>query len=533
MKKYSTLLILTFTMLIAVNTFAAPKLNSYPSAPSTIFLDFDGHYLNSSSIWCAMYGLTSINSAPSGMTDIQITEVFNRVSEDYRPFVVNITTDSTVYLAAPAAQRIRIIITPSNSWNPGLAGIAYVGSFTWGDDTPGFVFCNMLGPNNPKSVAECCSHESGHTVGLSHQSAYDPNNCAYPSQTYNPGVGSGEIGWAPIMGSSYTKNMTNWNNGPTPDGCTQVQDNLSIITSQNSFGFRPDDYLDLLNGSTYSLPSTNFNVSGIITTDTDKDAFKFVMTRNSNFHLTAMPFSIGANNNGANLDIKLELFNASGTLIRTYDPGATMSVTIDTVLLTGTYFIKIDGTGNINIGEYGSLGSYTISGTSGPLPIHSINLTGQSDKGNHNLNWTIIADEPIAKIEVESSNDGQHFTPLASVMPYDTKFSYASFTGNTLFYRLKVTSVTGQEMYSNTVAIASNASAEKKCFVSTLVHDEIVVNAPMTYQYLLNDMSGRIIATGTITKGINKINVSAWQKGMYLIQIFNDDQKQAERIIKQ
>ena len=85
-------------------------------------------------------------------------------------------------------------------------------------------------------VAECCSHESGHTLGLSHQSKYD-DGC-HLTATYNEGTGSGETAWAPIMGNSYYRNMSGWNNGPTPYGCGSNQDNLSIITSQNGFGYR-------------------------------------------------------------------------------------------------------------------------------------------------------------------------------------------------------------------------------------------------------------------------------------------------------
>lgn len=529
MKKPSTLLLLAMALLVSFKSFSVPKLNSYPAAVSTIFLDFDGQTVNSS-LW---NGGATINCLPSGMTDLQITEVFNRVSEDYRPFVINITTDSTVFLAAPLTKRIRIIITPTSAWCPGVGGISYIGSFTWGDDTPGFVFCDQLGPNSPKMVGECCSHEAGHTVGLSHQSKYDISDCLNPVQTYNGGAGGGEIGWAPIMGNSYYKNMSNWNNGPTPYGCTDLQDNLSIITTQNGFGYRPDDYAETLNASTYTLPATNFNVNGIITTNTDKDAFRIVLAHNSNFHLTAIPFNVGSNYIGANLDIKIELYNSGGTLLRTYDPATTMSVTIDTILTTGTYYLMLDGTGNINAGAYGSLGSYTLSGTSGPLPIHDVTLTGVADKGKHNLNWKIIADEPIKTIVIESSNDGLHFNTLAPVLPTAIKFSYSSYVTNTVFYRLKVTSVLDQTVYSNTIAILGTGSTEKSFFVSTLVHSEISVNAPVNYQYLLSDISGRIIDKGTGVKGINKINVSAQQNGMYVIQLFNYDQRQTERIIKQ
>lgn len=529
MKKPSTFITLAMALLFSVNAFSVPKLNSLPGAPATIFLDFDGHSVIST-FWN--------NGAPlfcttSGMTDPQITEVFNRVAEDYRPFQINITTDSVAFLAAPISSRMRIIITPTNAWIPGVGGVSYVGSFIWGDDTPAFVFCNMLGPNSPKMVAECCSHESGHTVGLSHQSSYIPTNCTDPSQAYNPGTGAGEIGWAPIMGNSYYKNMSTWNNGPTPYGCTALQDNLSIIATQNGFAYRADDYGETMNASTFTLPASNFNTTGIITTTSDKDAFKFVLIRNSNIHITAIPFNISASYIGSNLDIKMELFNASGTLIKTYDPSATLDLTVDTVLLTGTYYIKIDGTGNINAGEYGSLGSYTISGNSGPLPIHDVSLSGNSDKGKHNLNWKIIADEPIKNIVVETSNDGINFKSLTTVASASVNFSYSSYLTTTIFYRLKVTSVLAQTVYSNTVAIIGAGSTDKSFYVSTLVRNEISVNAPSNYQYLLNDINGRIINRGTGVKGINKINVSNQQNGMYFIQLFNIDQRQTERIIKQ
>lgn len=525
MKKIFTLLLFT---LFCAAAYSVPKLNSFPSATATIFLDFDGHFVQST-VW---NGGVSFNCDPSGLSDPQIIEAFNRVAEDYRPFNVNITTDSTVYLAAPLNRRIRIIITTTSAWCPGVGGVTYVGSFTWGDDTPGFVFSDRLGPYSPKMVGECCSHESGHAVGLSHQSRYGAN-CSTPEEQYNSGAGSGETGWSPIMGNSYYRNMSNWNNGPTPYGCTNMQDNLSIITTQNGFGYRPDDYTETLNAGTYSLPSANFSVNGIITTNSDKDAFQFTLSQNSNFHLAAIPFNVGNNYIGANLDIKLELYNSSAVLIATFDPAATMSVTIDTILNAGTYYLKIDGTGNTNIGEYGSLGSYTITGTSGALPIHDVRLSGIINKNKHDLSWQIIADEPIKSIGIETSEDGTHFNTLATVAVSANRFSYQSYKTGTVYYRLKVTSVLNQTVFSNTVVLKGTGNIDRSFYVSTLVRNEIAVNAAHNYQYLLTDINGRRVSAGTGLQGINKIDLSGLPGGMYFIQLFSNNEKQTERIIKQ
>ena len=515
--------------MVFCSAFSLPRLSSYPIAPATIYLDFDGQTVVSAG-W---NGGAPLFCAAAPLSDAQITEIFNRVSEDYRPFNVNITTDSTVFLAAPVAQRVRVIVTPTSAWKPGVGGISYIGSFTWGDDTPAFVFTDRLGPNNAKYIAECCSHESGHTVGLSHQSSYD-GSCNL-TETYNSGTGTGEIGWAPVMGNSYYRNMTGWNNGPTPYGCANVQDNLSIITSQNGFTYRADDFAETMDNNTYSLSSGTASVDGLITTSTDKDAFKFTLTANGNFHLDANPYSLSpGNNDGADLDIKISLYDASQNLVKVYDPANKMSVTIDTALNAGTYYIVVDGTGNANTGNYGSIGSYKITGITGSLPIRSVDLTGDNSNHMHNLKWIINADEPVKNQTIEVSEDGITFKPLVTVPTPKYTYSYAPFLhDDVLYYRVKATSVLQQVVYSNVIALQINWRSPRLFAVSTLVHDKISVSASENYQYNLLDANGRMIARGTGAKGFNTIDIDNRSAGLYIIQLFSNGQKQIERIIKQ
>ncbi|MEI7471252.1 MAG: T9SS type A sorting domain-containing protein [Chitinophagaceae bacterium] len=532
MKKPLTLYLSLILMLFSFQAFSVPKLSSYPSSNYVVFLDFDGHYVVSS-VW---NGGNPLACSAAPMTDLEITEVFNRVSEDFRPFNVNVTTDSTKYLSAPITQRIRIIVTPTSSWYPGVGGISYLGSFTWGDDTPGFAFTDKLpvgGPIIPKMVAECCSHETGHTLNLSHQSKFATGDCINPLEYYNTGVGAGEIAWAPVMGNSYYRNMTGWNDGPTQYGCTSTQDNLSLITTSNGFTYRVDDYTETLNASTYALNFTNLNVSAVISTTTDKDAFRIVFAQSANLHLNINPFSVAANSAGANLDVKVTLFNTAGTLIRTYDNAAAMSVSIDTALSAGTYYMKVDGGGNSNTSEYGSLGSYSITGFTGLLPIHDVSLKGNNDKNKHNLNWNIVADEPIKNIVLEVATDVNNFKPLLTVDASAKNFSYQPYNSNTLLYRLKVTSVLNQVVYSNTVALRASGKAEKAFNVSTLVQNDITVNASANYQYRLSDMNGKIINSGSASKGINKINISNQPGGLYILSFFSNNEIQTERIVKQ
>ena len=67
-----------------------PVLNSYTSANAVMLLDFDGHLVSGTS-WNVS---GPINCSSSGLSSVaQITEVFNRVAEDFRPFNINITTE--------------------------------------------------------------------------------------------------------------------------------------------------------------------------------------------------------------------------------------------------------------------------------------------------------------------------------------------------------------------------------------------------------------------------------------------------------
>ncbi|MEO6070565.1 MAG: hypothetical protein ABIN57_05110, partial [Chitinophagaceae bacterium] len=109
MKNQNKTVLLCFLLLASLFTIAqTPTYNSYSAAPAVIFLDFDGQSISGTS-WNT--STNAIICGPSNLNPAQITEVFNRVAEDYRPFNVNITTDSTRYWAAPAMQRMRIILT--------------------------------------------------------------------------------------------------------------------------------------------------------------------------------------------------------------------------------------------------------------------------------------------------------------------------------------------------------------------------------------------------------------------------------------
>lgn len=497
-----------------------PVLNSYASSSAVIFLDFDGHTVDNTA-----WNLSGpIVCGGSGLNSTQITEIFNRVAEDYRPFALNITTDSTKYWSAPVDKRTRVIITVTYSWyGSGAGGVSYVGTYGDIDNTPCFVFSSLLG-YNVKQISEAVAHEAGHTLWLYHQSSYD-GNCVKISD-YNTGQGSGEIGWAPIMGVGYYQNLTLWNLGPNSYGCNVIQNDMDKIITQNGLSYRTDDYQATFSqAQNLTFSNNQFNVTGVIGQNTDQDMFKFTLASSGRFRLDAVPYNVGTGNAGSDLDMQLTLYNSSQTQLNIYNPGTLLSSVIDSNLNAGTYYLKVEGKGNVYAPNYASLGSYSLQGTTGlsALPLRRLELRGAINNDLHQLSWTIDADEQVIRQVLEVSADGRNFIPLNDAAATLRNYAYRPNAAGTLQYRLNVTFDNDRQYYSNIVTLRKTGTNPRPQLISTFITGtSLEVQSPGSFNYYIYDYNGRSITSGKIINGSNIIrNAGLAAGGMYIIR-FND-----------
>jgi hypothetical protein len=334
----------------------ALELQSFPEAKAVVYLDFDGFYRYIPHIVIKPNdGSNIINAPASNYEDADIREIWEVVSEDFRPFNINITTDSMVFENAPKHLRVRVVISPyCNQLNAcasaGVAGVLISNT----SDEPIYAWSSEFFRIDPVEIGGVISHEIGHSFGLSH----DGKN--------QSGYYFGHNGWTPIMGTGFLFNqLAQWSLGEY-DGATNQEDDLNLIAHPRfGVGFRNDDHGNEFEMATALKTNiqgilTNEN-NGVITKPTDVDYFYFETSGGM------INISIQPNDIHPNLDIQVRLFNQNHQLINTYNPSNSLGVNIATSLSAGIYYLEIDGVGkgtvNNGYSDYGSLGYFSVSGT--------------------------------------------------------------------------------------------------------------------------------------------------------------------------
>jgi hypothetical protein len=372
-------------------------LHSRPGSSNVVFIDFDGAVLTGTA-WNGTYSqldalpfnVEGDGSTFSTLERTRIVDIWHRVAEDLAPYDIDVTTEEPATFDSTTGT---ILVTHSVDANgnnincTSCGGVAYVGVFGRSNYhtyySPALVFFNKLGSGNETYVAEASSHEFGHNLNLSH----DGTNAG---ASYYGGHGSGLVSWAPIMGNSYNRNITEWSIGEYPDA-NQQQDDLAIIDGK--LGYRPDDHGDTRAAAATlavdpdgSVVSSNPELDpqnvltenkGVIGSSADVDVFSFV-TGAGVINLTVNPawdaFYRSSSRRGANLDIAAELQDLSGTQLAFSDPNTDTGASISASVSAGTYYLLITGVGNsvTPYSDYDSLGQYFINGS---VPPASADIT--------------------------------------------------------------------------------------------------------------------------------------------------------------
>lgn len=354
-------------------SLSVPQYSSLPSAPATLYLDFNGHTEASwggyQNVQTPAYDTNGNPNSFSSQELAAIKEIWSRVAEDYAPFNLNVTTVDPGGWSNPNIPALRVAIGGShNDWFiTDASGASYQSAYTNPLPNVVYVFEDDLYNGLPSMVADIASHEAGHAYGLRHNHEYDSSGNVIGE--YSTG-NSPE--WAPLMGNSLFAERSTWYNGPSTS-INNLQDDIAEIASaSNGFGFRSDDYSNsIATASSVIMSGSKFSQSGIIGTNDDVDVFWFD-TPSGNVTL-----SVEVADLGANLDSKIELRRANGTIIKSASPTDDLESSLTANVTAGRYYAVVRGAG-----QYGDLGRYTLRGK---LPSTSVDSPTASISGPSEL----------------------------------------------------------------------------------------------------------------------------------------------------
>lgn len=352
-------------------------LSSKPGADRTIFIDVDGHVIDSS-FYSSRYNVDTIVSAafdldgnPQSFNNTERDAIYNiwvRVAEDYGPFDINVTTKDPGSAALITNSRYdssygtRVVVTSTNwmlqATGGDYGGISAIGSFGTSVEIPSYVFAG--GGRTPALLGNLTSHEAGHTFGLLH----DGDNTNQYHQ--------GHSDWAPIMGYTHSRNVVQWSKGDYPNA-TNTEDDRTIISRKAPFavddhGNTPD------NARPVTVPGVVNGFSGF----EDVDMFVIDVAAGP-VTVTLEPTHGAASNLAATLTVTNNAGQNIGRVAPTSMSGWRSTVQAD--VPEGSYTIAVASSGYADqegsFNTYGSAGSYTLSvtGVGGNQPARTNNPT--------------------------------------------------------------------------------------------------------------------------------------------------------------
>jgi Concanavalin A-like lectin/glucanases superfamily/Secretion system C-terminal sorting domain len=212
----------------------------------------------------------------------------------------------------------------------------------------------------------------------------------------------------------------------------------------------------------------------------------------------------------------------------------TNSLAVTGLALNTTYYYRVssDKTSVTGTGAF----SYTINLTTlAVLPVNLLSFSVSKTTGANLLQWSTATELNSKYFELLRSEDGINFIPVSKVYSNGNSSSVKNYqyadnlTSNlppVYYYRLKMVDINGSYIYSDIVLVKNGKGITITVYPNP-AQDKMIVNITdknlLRTTASLSDISGKLLQTVNITQTVTTINISTYQKGVYILRLANGE----------
>ena len=183
-----------------------------------------------------------------------------------------------------------------------------------------------------------------------------------------------------------------------------------------------------------------------------------------------------------------------------------------------------------------------------PLPVNFAGFAVLLEKGDASITWKSVNGEEVSHFVVQRSNDGKHFSDIATVLPDGTTaYTYSdkavtSATG-VVYYRVVSVDFTKEQQYTDVKQIRLTKNDLQSLAIATYpnpVVNDLKISLPNTWQgkpvmlqlYTANGTIAKSIQLGSASQ-TEAMSIAGLTKGLYIVKAICGDESAQQRVIKQ
>ncbi|GAB2810413.1 LamG-like jellyroll fold domain-containing protein [Ferruginibacter profundus] len=165
------------------------------------------------------------------------------------------------------------------------------------------------------------------------------------------------------------------------------------------------------------------------------------------------------------------------------------------------------------------------------LPVNLLSFSVSKSTGANLLQWSTASEINSKYFELLRSEDGTNFTPVSKIYSNGNSssvknYQYADNLSANLppvyYYRLKMVDINGSFTYSDIVLVKNGKGITITVYPNP-AQDKVTVNITdknlLRTTASLSDISGKILQTINITQTVTTLDISAYQKGVYVLRL--------------